>query len=86
MMNFDDADDDKNGVLDLAELEILMIKFIAELAERVSMELPPPTPQDVKDTFDVFDDDANGVLSRDEYMDFAKTMTASILVSSMTNQ
>ena len=80
---FDGADKDHSKALDVEELKAVMAGVMVTFPQRFGMEVNLPSLEDehVQETLAEFDADGNGVLSREEFMDFAKTLLASLIIA-----
>ena len=72
---FDAMDTDGSGGLDIAELKVIMDRVAGELG------ISGPTQGDLESMLGELDDDFDGVVSKDEFMDLIKMILKMMLAN-----
>lgn len=72
-LSFNSVDKDGSGLIDIKELEVVM-KSIAN-----DLRLTPPSKQDIKDVFDMLDEDRSGNISYSEFKFLIRCVLESLI-------
>ena len=72
-VTFNSVDKDGSGLIDIRELEVVM-KSIA-----VDLRLTPPSKPDIKEVFDILDEDKSGIISYIEFKFLIKCVLESLI-------